>query len=197
MESAARQSVPEPDRGPEVGSPQPVPPLREVPRRLPEATDLLAPVRLPAPLGVSLVLWVCLGLSAGFFIAAQMYVAAINGPGRQHQTLELNELSATGEFEAAELQPLSLYGPEGAIHAGNLWLRWDEIDGARSYRLRIFGPDGAVIVDPAVVYGTVWNPPDELLPALDAGRYTWQVDALSRAGVVLARSDRETFQLAG
>ncbi len=197
MESAARKSQPEPDHRPEERSAQPVPALRAVPRRLPEVTDLLAPVRVPAPLGVSLVLWVCLGISAGFFIAAQMYVSAIKGPAREHQTIELNELAATGELEAAELEPLLLQGPDGAIHAGNLWLRWDEIDGARSYRLRIFGPDGAVIVDPAVVYGTVWNPPDELLPALDAGRYTWQVDALSRAGVVLGRSEKETFQLAG
>jgi hypothetical protein len=90
---------------------------------------------------------------------------------------------------------LSTHPTLGPVPAGQLKLQWDEVSGTDGYRLRIHDHTGSPVVDPLPAYGTTWRPPDDLLPGLVDGTYTWTVEAVDRSGDVLARSLPAQFDI--
>lgn len=137
--------------------------------------------RARRPLGISFPLWTLLAVSLGFFLTVQLHARV---------------LPRTASVNAQSVPVLQVDGPATGFSAGQLWLRWDAATGADRYLLHISTSAGETIVDPLPVYGTVWNPPDELLPALDRGQYEWYVEAVDAEGALLARSTPATFSVA-
>ena len=139
----------------------------------PEIDPSTTPHATPRFLGIAFPLWLALVASLGFFLAVTYYLHARGGAGPSAQ---------------AEVALLPTQMPAGAIPAGQLWLRWTEVEDATAYELHITDMHGRPVIDPLTAYGTTWNPPDDLLPGLVDGPYTWTVEAVDADGEVLARS---------
>lgn len=139
-----------------------------------------SPTPRPRFLGLPLPLWLALAASIGFYVAVQYYLHS-----RGHAAVEVSS--------SVELIPTA--SPQSAIPAGQLWLRWTEVEGAESYQLHIQDAHGGPVADPLTVYGSVWNPPDDLLPGLVDGSYVWTIEAMDENGESIARSAPNGFTI--
>jgi len=163
------------------------PQLRAVPGGKGSAKDLqsaapeLSPPRVrPRFLGLSFPWWLAIAASLGFYSAVQYAL---------HLRVE------APPTVVSEVGLIPTQGPSTPLPAGQLWLKWQSVDGAERYDLRIHDLHGSPVVDPMPAYGTTWNPPDDLLPGLIDGSYRWTIEAVDGAGQVLARSLPAEFKI--
>lgn len=146
----------------------------------PAAATRKAPTPKPRFFGLAPALWLALAASLGFYVAVQYY-------------LHTRRTAAVEVSSSIEMIPTA--SPQGAIPAGQLWLRWTEVPGAESYQLHIQDAHGRPVADPLTVYGSVWNPPDDLLPGLVDGPYVWTIEAMNADGDSIARSAPNGFTI--
>ena len=90
---------------------------------------------------------------------------------------------------------IQISSPAGPVQADLLRLNWTAVPGADHYLLGIKTIAGGVIVDQLPVREPYWTSTMELLPAMAAGDYTWQVAAVNPAGQVTARSADGAFHI--
>lgn len=188
--SSTRRSQGRRSKGPRlqlVTLPSPNEPLHPSARRSPRALKLAS------------------ALAVILFVAAQVYVhretarwerdsagerppAALDGNVRPEGTAWAG---LPGKSESL----LRVSAPVGPVTADLLTLNWEAVPEAWHYLLRIRTIAGALLVDQLVVEETSWAVPVELLSALVPGDYTWQVEAVDRAGQALARSAPAALQI--
>jgi hypothetical protein len=130
--------------------------------------------------GIAWWLWVLLVGSLVFFAVVRVYV--------RHQEARM----AAPLGIALVMQTSS---PSQSVRAGALDLAWDEVPGARGYRLTVTSITGQIVVNTLPVDGTEWIPPDDALPALVRGEYLWFVEALDEQGTVMAKSAQDHFSV--
>lgn len=137
----------------------------------------------PNPFQINRMLWILLGLATVFLVAVQIYVRTSG-----------NSLPLSTE-SVAEVPILDAMSPVLPIRAVDLSLRWDTVQGAVQYHLRIHTVQGTPVVDPMLVWGEQWRPSSELLPGLMPGSYRWSVEAVDGVGRILGRSLPMEFEI--
>lgn len=99
----------------------------------------------------------------------------------------------TGEvYRGGQVRPI---GPSGEISAMPREFRWEDVEGARSYRVTLRAVDDAVLWQETVTAASARLPEDVARGLHPAVLYRWSVEALDGRGARLAASDLVGFRV--
>lgn len=129
-------------------------------------------------------MWLLLAASLLFLTIAHRHV-------RREEARDLSEALSRLSGEAH----LAVEPVESPIRADRLYLRWQSVEGADHYLLRLNSVDEGMILDRLRVRENAWLPDDDLVSILKTGGYTWEVEAVGPEGRVTARSSQAAFEI--
>jgi len=142
-----------------------------------------------APSRIASGLWTALGLSILLFASVQLWVRYQD---RRWEGMLHSAGGAPAQEEGRAGKSLAnvirVTGPDAPVRAPDLRLRWEAPSEATRHRIRLNDAAGLLIFEQDGLEDPWWMPPFSLLPALEAGTYSWEVEAYDASGDVLGRS---------